>query len=198
MKRILVLSMLLVVFAGLGVVHLNAADNIQKCNNDKGTGHRGPQNDSQWDWDEGKIDIPCDSYIYQVEGTVVTLPESLTIQTERGYSSGGGYMIGGFGSVGWSSMGPEFSGKGFVRILVSWSDSDLAPAGQVTILKVTDTKAVALIQGDKVRFKCRKEYEAIAPLDYGEKFTTETRDQAATYELDYCRLVSPVLQEVAK
>jgi hypothetical protein len=182
---------------GMGITHLDAADSVQKCNNDSGK-HRGPQNDSGWDWDEGSVDIPCDSHIYQVEGTVVTLPESLTIQTERGYGSGSGFMINGMGSVGWSSMGPEFSGKGFVRILVSWSDSELAPAGQVTILKVTDTKAIALLQGDKVRFKCRSEYEAVAPLDYGEKFTTETRDQAATYELDYCRLVSPVLQEVEK
>lgn len=184
--------------ASTQVTVLNAENNLPKCNSSVEA--RGPENDSPWDWDEGKIDIPCYGTIYQLTGTVSTDVNSLTIQTSPGGGSGGGSIVGAggftYGSFGWSSTGPEFSGKGFVRLKVTASNDDLismAPVGSTIIIKMTDTKAVALLPGDTITVKCRKEYEAVGAIAASEKFTEETLDAAATYELDYCRLASPIV-----
>lgn len=88
-------------------------------------------------------------------------------------------------------------GKGYVRLLVSSTEpeTETAPKGDVVILKVVDTKATALKDGDRVTFKCRRQYENVAAVKENEKFDRST---FGTWEMDYCRLASPVIDVTAK
>jgi len=88
--------------------------------------------------------------------------------------------------------GPQLNGKGMVRLTVADSDAELAPVGSTVILKLDDTKGILLLPGDQVTFKCRAQFEAIAAVMKQQAF-----DQTAgTWELDYCRLASPVVGTV--
>ncbi len=128
--------------------------------------------------------VPVDDGVYLISGTVVADVESLVRQTTpaRGSMAGSGY--GAYGSY----FGPEFGGKGFVRLQVASSESDLAPVGAIVILKVTDSKASVLLPGDTVQFKCRHQYEAVAAVRNAETFNAEKLE---TWEIDYCRLTTP-------
>lgn len=132
--------------------------------------------------------IPVDDTIYMISGEVFSDVESLIRQTEEASGSTFGYN----GVISGYYTGPQFEGKGFIRVLVSNTEpeSELAPIGAVVILKTTDTKAVALLGGDQVTFKCRAQYEPLAAVRDGETFNAETLE---TWELDYCRLVSPIV-----
>jgi hypothetical protein len=145
-----------------------------------------PESDSSQEFAAGQGGIPVDDNVYTITGKVVGEVESLVRQTSpgQGFISGTGYGV--YGSY----FGPEFDGKGFVRLEVMTSDSRLAPKGSIVILKVTDTKASVLLPGDTVCFKCRHQYEAIAAVRNNETFDQEKLE---TWEIDYCRLVSPVV-----
>lgn len=137
--------------------------------------------------------IPTDTAVYEINGKVIGQVNSVTRQT----SAGGGSTPTCFGTSGCygggSFFGPVSEGKGYVRLLVTApTKTDLAPMGEVTLLKVTDTKATALIEGDQVLFKCRRQYEAIAAVQENEPFNKTTM---GTWELDYCRLATPVIQK---
>lgn len=138
--------------------------------------------DSSQKYSEAKI--PVDTGIYTITGEVFGQVNDLTRQVKP--ASGSLTGIGGYTSG--SYFGPVEAGKGFVRLRISASNVDLAPVGDLVILKVTDTKATALVEGDVVTFKCRKQYENIAAVQSNEKLDVE---KAATWELDYCRLVTP-------
>ena len=60
------------------------------------------------------------------------------------------------------------------------------------IFKFTDTKATALLPGDVVEFKCRRQYEAVAPVKDAERFD---EDKFSTWEFDFCRLTTGVITE---
>jgi hypothetical protein len=138
--------------------------------------------DASWNTDAV---IPVDDGLYTVTGVVVADVGSLTRQTSPGGGSISGY---GNGFISGTMFGPEFGGAGFVRVQVSQSDSRLAPVEDTVILKVRDTKATLLLPGDRVTFKCRHEYEAVAPVRRQETFVA---DKVGTWELDYCRLAEP-------
>lgn len=127
-----------------------------------------------------------DLHYYVLAGTVAAEPSSLTRQTRPGGGSVSGYG----GYVSGSFWGPLESGKGFVRVHVESSNAPLAPVGQVVLLKTTDTKAVALLPGDKPTFKCRAQQEAVAAVQNGETYHEKA---AETWELDDCRLVTPAV-----
>ncbi len=149
-----------------------------------------PESDSSQNYNvPSGAGIPVDDNVYTIRGTVAGDVGSLTRQTEaaRGSIAGGPY-----GTYG-SYYGPEFDGKGFVRLLVEESNSELAPVGEIVILKLTDTKGTALLVGDKVTFKCRAQYEAIAAVRNYETWDQEKAALVETWELDYCRLVSPII-----
>lgn len=130
--------------------------------------------------------IPVDDGVYTISGEVVGEVESLVRQTSRAT----GFIAGtGFGSFG-AYFGPEYEGKGFVRLKVSTSDSHLAPYNSVVILKVTDTKGIVLLPGDQVTFKCRHHYENVGAVRNEESFDAE---KLATWEIDYCRLATPII-----
>lgn len=133
--------------------------------------------DGEW------VGIPVDDGVYSITGHVVTM-QSLVRQTSAAHGSMYGTPYGMSGTY----FGPELDGKGLVRVQVTASDSRLAPKGSTVILKVTDTKAIALLPGDTVKFKCRHQYEAIAAVRTKETFDAEKLE---TWELDYCRLVTP-------
>jgi len=145
-----------------------------------------PDSDSSQSWEYGAR-IPVDDGIYEITGTVAGAVDSLTRQTEaaRGSVAGSGYGF--YGTY----FGPEFGGKGFVRLYVEESNSRLAPPGEVVILKTSDTKAVVLVPGDEVTFRCRHQYEAVAPVRDNETFNAE---KVETWEIDYCRLITPVIR----
>jgi hypothetical protein len=130
--------------------------------------------------------VTVDDNVYEITGIVAGDVDSLVRQTEaaRGSIAGSGYGF--YGTY----FGPEFGGKGFVRLLVEESDSRLAPAGEIVILKTMDTKAIVLVPGDKVTFRCRAQYEAVAAVRDYETFDSE---KVETWELDYCRLLTPVI-----
>ena len=141
------------------------------------------QNNSDYKYTNSS-QIPLDMTYYHIKGEVAGDTESLTRQTSAG---GGFYAPGLYGAY----FGPEYQGKGFVRLLVTESDSDLAPAESVVLLKVTDTKAVLLAPGDHVAFVCRRQYEAVGAIYDYEGLDVE---KAATWELDFCRLETPVVK----
>ena len=89
-------------------------------------------------------------------------------------------------------FGPQFGGKGFVRLFVYSAEpaTELARPENIVILKTSDTKASALLPGDIVTFKCRAQYEAVAAVRNAETFNKEALE---TWELDYCRMISPLI-----
>jgi len=148
--------------------------------------------DSQQQYNEdGRI--PVDDNVYVITGTVQAPIDSLERQVEPAEGGISGFVgAGGPGFVsGWYS-GPEFQGKGFLRLLVSSTvpSTSYAVPGRVAILKTSDTKARVLEAGDEVTLKCRLQYEAVAAVRENEDF-----DQAKveTWEIDYCRLATPVI-----
>lgn len=136
---------------------------------------------------DAKVDV--DEKTYVITGEVVTQVNSLTRQVEPAKGSITGYN----GYTSGSFTGPVEAGKGFVRLKVSVSNpaAPEAPVGEVAIIKTTDTKVTALMAGDVITFKCRRQYENIAAVKDGQKFNKE---EVGTWELDYCRLASPVIQ----
>lgn len=137
----------------------------------------------------GNKRVEADFNVYKISGMVVGDVNSLTRQTKA--ARGSSYEWDGYGSG--SYFGPQFSGKGFIRILVNAAEptTELASPGSVVILKSTDTKATALLPGDIVTFKCRAQYEVVAAVANNEDF-----DEAkmGTWELDYCRMFSPLVR----
>lgn len=129
---------------------------------------------------------PVDSEVYTITGEVSGAVNETTRQTEA--AKGNAWMFGGMGQAEY--FGPVEKGKGFVRLLVTTvsPSTDLATPENLTLLKVSDTKAKALLPGDIVTFKCRRQYEALAAVRDGEAFD---KNKSATWELDYCRLASP-------
>lgn len=151
-----------------------------------------PDSDSQQKYKDGSK-VPIDDKVYSITGEVIGPVNETTRQVEPGKGSVDGALYGNYGSLNGSFTGPIEAGKGFVRIRVQTSEpsTDLAPRGDVTIIKTSDTKAKALLNGDIVTFKCRRQYEAIAAVKNNEKFN---QDKVETWELDYCRLASPVIE----
>jgi len=130
--------------------------------------------------------IPVDTNVYTIRGKVDNDVESLLRQTQVAQAqtySAEGVSYGNF-------SGPEISGKGMVRLVVAASDSELAPVDSTVILKLDDTKGVMLQPGDSVTLKCRAQFEAIAAVVNRQSFD----EAAGTWELDYCRLASPVVE----
>lgn len=169
----LLLALIVVTFAATG------------CLGD-GPSNPAPDSDSQQAYDGGNI--PTDLSVYTIVGKVNADTKSLTRQV----SPGGGSVFGVNGFVSGSFFGPVESGKGFVRLTVVSANpsTDLAPVGKVVVLKMTDTKGTVLTAGDEVTLKCRRQYEAVAAVQDNQKFDA---DADATWELDFCRLATPVL-----
>lgn len=129
--------------------------------------------------------IPVDTAVYTITGTVATEVESLVRQTApaqvQSYSAEG---------LSYSTYyGPQMNGKGMVRLTVEGSNAALAPVGSTVILKLDDTKGILLLPGDHVTLKCRAQFEAIAAVTNRQEFDPA----AGTWELDYCRLATPVV-----
>jgi|WetSurMetagenome_2_1015567.scaffolds.fasta_scaffold01390_21 hypothetical protein len=137
----------------------------------------------------GGSGLPTDQRVYHITGTVVGDAESLVRQVSPARGS-----ISGYGSyVGGSFSGEVLKGKTMVRLQlesIAPNDTDWVTAGQILIIKASDTKAVALYPGDKVTFYCRRQAEAVAAINRGEWYDA---DNMTTWELDYCRLASPVV-----
>ena len=133
--------------------------------------------------------IPVDTAVYTITGTVAAETESLVRQTApaqvQSYSAEG---------VSYSTYyGPQLNGKGMVRLTVASSDAELAPVGSTVILKLDDTKGILLQPGDQITLKCRAQFEAIAAVTNRQAFDPA----AGTWELDYCRLATPVVGRTA-
>lgn len=146
-----------------------------------------PDSDSEQEYASGSK-IPVNDNVYLIQGEVIAEVNEVTRQVEPAQ----GEVYGNNGYISGSFSGPIQAGKSFVRIRVRKVSPDtiLAPLGDVVIVKTTDTKAVALLNGDVVTFKCRAQFESIAAVRENEKFDA---DKLGTWELDYCRLASPVI-----
>lgn len=143
-----------------------------------------PAADSDSSQQYANSEIPVDQKIYTISGEVSGQVNDLTRQVKPAQGS----LLGINGYTSGSYFGPVESGKGFIRLRVASSDVDIAPKGELVVLKVSDTKGTALVEGDVVTFKCRKQYENIAAVMDNEKLDVQ---KAATWELDYCRLATP-------
>jgi len=150
-----------------------------------------PDSDSSQSFKEG-AKIPVDTEVYVITGEVIGEVNSVTRQVEPAQGQVNGSLYGSYGSLSGSFTGPIEKGKGFVRVRVQSSEpsTELAPVGDVAIIKTSDTKVSALLNGDIITFKCRRQYENIAAIKENEKFDA---DKLATWELDYCRLAAPVI-----
>ncbi|MEZ4708377.1 MAG: hypothetical protein R3A44_14290 [Caldilineaceae bacterium] len=129
--------------------------------------------------------IPVDTNVYTLSGQVAADAESLVRQTAPAQAqtySAEGVSMG-------SYYGPQLNGKGMVRLRVATSDSELAPAGSTVLLKLDDTKGILLAAGDQITLKCRAQFEAIAAVQNRQPFDPA----AGVWELDYCRLATPVV-----
>ena len=152
-----------------------------------------PTSDSDFSYAAGSS-IPIDNNFYTVAGTVVADVADRTTGQEKGHITGSAIGAGNFTSMQGTYFPGDVQGKGFVRLSVELVNpsTELAPQGNVVLLKTTDLKAVALLPGDYVIFVCRAQYEAVAATNNAEAFDA---DKAGTWELDYCRLKSPVISE---
>jgi len=141
--------------------------------------------------------IPVDENVYVITGEVIGPVNDVTRQVEPSKGSLSGPSCYGssgcYGGTTGSFTGPIEAGKGFVRLRIQSAkpSTDLAPTGDVTILKTSDTKVTALLPGDVVSLKCRRQYENVAAVKDNESFNA---DEVAAWELDYCRLATPVIQ----
>lgn len=151
--------------------------------------------DSRQKYADGST-IPVDDNVYELKGEVIGPVNEVTRQVEPSKGSLSGpacYGTSGcFGGTSGTFTGPIEAGKTFIRLRVQSASpsTDLAPIGDVSIIKTSDTKAAALLTGDIVTFKCRRQYEAVAAVRDNEKFNA---DKLETWELDYCRLATPVI-----
>ncbi len=177
MKRLLILAFV------ISLVGCIPAKDVQ--NQDLG----GTKADSGYEYGGGTI-IPNDQKLYTIRGTLVDPPVNTNRQSSPGGAYISGYSSSGSGYVSGSAWGPEFKGKGILRIKVITSDCDIAPVGSEVVLKCSDQKAVVLGPGDTVTFKCRKQCEPIAPTADYQKIS----EADLTWELDYGRLASPVVK----
>lgn len=135
--------------------------------------------------------VPVDSAFYTVKGEVVADVTS----HERQASPAQGSFYGSSAYATGTFFGPEFTGKGLVRVKVVGLDpvnDKLVSPGNIAILKVADVKARALLPGDIVLFRCRAQYEAVAPIRDNERFQA---GEAETWELDFCRLQRPKVDD---
>lgn len=125
--------------------------------------------------------IPLDDAIYTLTGVVVGDVRGVTRQgpTTAKVTITEGVTTGTF-------FTPEMTGKGMVRLWIEKSDYWNAPAESIVILKTTDTKAAALLNGDRVTFKCRAQAEAIAPSYTDQPY--DVTELPITWELDFCRM----------
>lgn len=155
-----------------------------------------PDSDSSQSYATVAEGIPVDTNVYTIKGKVVGAVESLVRQTQAAGGSVSGSSFDGYGFASGSFWGAEFGGKGFVRLRVIESNTneaegeDLAPLESIIIIKTTDAKMRALLAGDVVEVKCRRQYEAIAAV-----LERETFDPAkGMWELDSCRMTSPRIE----
>lgn len=121
--------------------------------------------------------LPLDDTIYTITGTVDGHPVSMR-STKALTSTDDTVTV------------LDTTGKGFVRVRVEESSWPPARPEDLVILKTTDTNVLALEEGDPVTFRCRAQAEAVAPSYTGQVYDEEL---AVTWELDFCRLLSPVL-----
>lgn len=154
------------------------------------------ESDSDQSYAPGSF-APLDHNYYVIKGTVIGDVRSLVMGQAAGRvsvttvgpvqpsgvavsSTSGTYFPGGI------------EGKGFIRLSVedTTPDTALAPDGENVLVKTTDTKAIALLPGDYIVLICRAQFEAVAAIDNQEKYDEE---KAGTWEIDYCRLRSPVI-----
>lgn len=128
---------------------------------------------------------PVDKNIYTITGTVVG---DITSK-ERQIRAASGSLTAVDGIATGTYYGPQYTGRGIVRLQVeSVNPSTVSlSVGEVAILKTGDLKAVALLIGDKVQFKCRRDAEAIAAVVNNEEITAKH----IVWEMDYCRLAVP-------
>lgn len=137
----------------------------------------------------GGSEIPVDDVVYTIKGKVVADLESLVQQDSPGYTR---TYVSEYGTS-YTYMPPVVDGKGFLRVLVEMAtpETALAPVGNVVILKTTDTKIRAVLPGDFITLKCRAQFEAVAAVRDHETFNAE---KLGTWELDYCRMPTPVVE----
>lgn len=130
--------------------------------------------------------IPVDNNIYTLTGVVVgdvnSIQQTGSARVVTTYRSD-------FYSVG-TYFPTEMNGKGLVRLWVEKSDFPGVPPETIAIIKSTDTKLIAVLPGDRITLRCRVQAEAIAPSYTGQVYDP---DRAVTLELDFCRMLSPVI-----
>lgn len=130
--------------------------------------------------------LPLDNNLYTLTGVIVgdvnsiarPGPAKIVTAYRSEYYSVGTYFP------------PEMSGKGLARLWVEKSDFPGVPPETIAIIKSTDTKLIAVLPGDRITVRCRVQAEAIAPSYTGQVYDPE---KAVTLELDFCRMVSPVI-----
>ncbi len=147
---------------------------------------------------------PTDTNTYLITGVVVDMRsirtgQETTSNTEidlLGPFEGAFWPIFGIDSSLQTSGSSVETGKGFIRFDVTASEAIAeAPVGSQIILKTTDSKSFLLVPGDIVTFKCRRDFEPVAAVNVGEKVSEAKH---GTWELDYCRLLTPIVERATE
>ncbi|HRY22323.1 MAG TPA: hypothetical protein P5311_00970 [Candidatus Dojkabacteria bacterium] len=135
------------------------------------------------DTDQGfSIKKKVDTNLYFLS---VEIEQDLTNYTQI-QGSFGGYVAGGYGSMGGSIWQ---DGKGLVRGRITSLDPvpTFAKIEDVIIIKTTDFKIMGLRTGDTVDLVCTVDYEPVcAPLSNTSSSAGQCYD---LWEFDYCRMI---------
>jgi hypothetical protein len=138
-----------------------------------------PVSDSTEQYHGGEV--PVDDNVYTIRGVVIGQPIQMVRLVEPAYVKESGELV-----------NAQAEGKSLVRLLVHDVDPEtrLATTAGSILLKATDIKAAGLQPNDVVTFRCRAQYEAVAAVRKRETFQA---DRVGTWELDYCRLATPLV-----
>lgn len=126
--------------------------------------------------------LPIDTNVYKIRVEVV----GETVSNSKVSGSMSGFAAYGFGAVN-GRIWTDGKGVLLVRLVeINPSFGGFAP-GDLIVIKTTDLKVINLPAGTINDLVCNRDTEVLSPTYAGQVLT----DDQVTYELDWCRMVTP-------
>lgn len=145
-----------------------------------------PDSDSKYSFST-TAKMPVDTGIYELNCVIEGEREPDSLVKQNTPASGSAVIYGAYGSASYS--GATYDGASFPRCrLLNRVETQIAGTfnpNEGVIIKVRDTKGMAIYVGDVVTFYCRMQAENVAAMVKFESFDWE---KYGTPEFDYCRL----------
>ena len=141
-----------------------------------------PESDNDYTWSSFSC-VNVSTIVYKV---TIEVDDEIINHTEVG-ASGSAFVFNGFGSASYR-MWQEGKGLLPVKIVSIEPAIEDIPVGTNIVLKTSDLKAMSLPTGATTVFICNLDTEVLSPVRDNQVLTTDRQ----TYELDNCRMLSPV------